>query len=190
LDSTSPSKRLGVFGVVLTLALLPATTTADPDHGRHHDHDQPSGGAHGDNGHGDHGDRGDHGDKGDKGDKDDRDDDERDDRDDAPDAAPVPPPPGLTPEQTDFRGKLVSREHDAVDAFARRNGKHISTEDRQTIRAHWRHVMRLLRIREVAQAEKDTATIAKCDDLLAKADRWLQAHAKGTGAAGDVGGGK
>jgi hypothetical protein len=182
LDSTSLSKRLGVLGVGMALALVPATTSADPGHG--HDHDQDD---HGD--HGDHGDR-DHGDKGDKGDKDDHGDDDVDERDDAPDAAPVMPPPGLTSEQTDFRGKLVSREHDAVGAFARRNGKHISMEDRQAIGVHWRHVMRLLRIREIAQAQKDTATVAKCDDLLAKADAWLQAHAKGTGTAGDAGGGK
>jgi hypothetical protein len=179
MDSTSPSKRLGVLGVGLALALLPATTWADPDHG--HDHDR---GDHGDNDHGDHGD------KGDKGDKDDHGDDDADDRDDAPDAAPVPPPLGLTPEQTDFRGKLVSREHDAVGVFARRHGMHISPADLQAIRAHWRHVMRLLRIREIAQAQKDTATVAKCDELLAKADRWLLAHDPIMATAGDAGGGK
>lgn len=165
--------RFGILGVGLSLALVPATSLADGDR----DH-----GDHGDHGDRDHGDHGDHGDKGDKGDKGDHDDDQGDDRDDAPDAAPLPPPPGLTPTQTDFRQKLVGREHDAVDKFAHRNGKHISQEDRVLIGEHYRHVMRLLRIRELAEQAKDTASVAKCDDLLAKADKWLQNHAKG-GAA-------
>lgn len=98
--------------------------------------------------------------------------------DDVPDAAPLPPPEGLTPAQVTFRQKLVNTERDVVSKFGYRGGGHVAQEDRVVIGEHWRHVMRLLRIRELAEQAKDTATVAKCDDLLAKADKWLQNHAK------------
>jgi hypothetical protein len=100
------------------------------------------------------------------------------------DAGPVPPPVGLTPAQTEFRQKLVDREHTMVHDLARGNGRHISTEDREMIGMHWRHVMRLLRIRELAAAANDAASVTKCDDLLVKADKWIHAKLTRTPAGG------
>jgi hypothetical protein len=160
--------RYHVIGLALALALGSVPAGAEGHHG--HDEAQGDGG-------GDH--RGHHGDS-------DSDDDDEDEK--GGNAAPEIP---RTPEQTDYRNKLLDKEHEIVRDAAKAHGRHIAMEDREQIGMHWRHVMRLLRIRELAQEDKDAALVAKCDELLEKADkRFRDRMAKAGGAAGADAGGK
>jgi hypothetical protein len=74
--------------------------------------------------------------------------------------------------------------------------KEVTVEERDLIRMQWRRHARLWRIREIAEAAKDTAVVQKCDQLLAKSDDWLvkrlqdlnsKAVADSNGKAGDPG---
>jgi hypothetical protein len=85
------------------------------------------------------------------------------------DAGP-PPMLNLTPEQAEFRDKLVGQQRLFVRDMVRAAGKHISAEERQDIEHHWRRVMRLLRIRELAEQENDAAVVRRADELRDRED--------------------
>lgn len=65
--------------------------------------------------------------------------------------------------------------------------RELTEQDREVIRAHWRRAMRAFRIRLLAEDDKDNATIARADALLAKIDQHLlsrlrELHKKGAPA--------
>ena len=81
-----------------------------------------------------------------------------------------------TPAQTERRDRLVVRERDLVRQWVHRDGKRISPRERQAIGLHWRHVMRLSRIREFAEQDHDTALLSRIDALLDRADKTFTAR--------------
>lgn len=63
----------------------------------------------------------------------------------------------------------------------------LTDQDRELIRAHWRRAMRAFRIRLLAEDDKDNASIARADALIAKIDQHLlnrlkELHKKGAAA--------
>jgi hypothetical protein len=60
-------------------------------------------------------------------------------------------------------------------------------KERQAMGTHWRHVMRLLRIRELAEANKDAASVQKVDTLLERESKKFGAHLDELGDASDGG---
>jgi hypothetical protein len=146
------------WSIVIGLALVLGATRAGAE--RHHHGDGDGGGGGGGRGehHGEHGE------------------DEDDDDDDG--GAPAKPIT-RTPEQSEYREKVLAKEHALVKELAHKHGRRIAMEDRSRIGMHWRHVMRLLRIRELAQEDKDAAVVAKCDDLIDRADRRLREQLEG-----------
>ncbi len=89
-----------------------------------------------------------------------------------------------TPVQKERRDQLVAKEHELVREVAHANGKRMSQRERQAIGVHWRHVMRLSRIRELAEQDHDTALLPRIDALLDKADKTFVARLKALAADG------
>jgi hypothetical protein len=107
-----------------------------------------------------------------------------DDRDEDADAGP-PVDFHRTEAQTKRRDEIVARERDVLRDIGHRNGPKISHEDRSEMGVHWRHVMRLLRIRELAENDGQKDIVAKCDALLDREDKKFvgrHGEAKGSGA--------
>ncbi len=75
-----------------------------------------------------------------------------------------------TPEQEAFRKDLLDKKHKLVADIVHANGKRATKAEHNTVRRYWRHVTRLLRIRELAQDAKDDATVKKVDALLERAE--------------------
>jgi hypothetical protein len=76
-----------------------------------------------------------------------------------------------TPEQNAFRQALLDKKHKLVSEIVHRNGKHTTKAEHNAVRTYWRHVTRLLRVRELAQEAKDDASVKRVDALLAKAEK-------------------
>ncbi len=73
-------------------------------------------------------------------------------------------------EQKEYRRGVFERREKAIVAALRQNGP-LNDAERDAIRAHWRHVTRLLRIREVAESLKDDVTVKRADALIAHAEQ-------------------
>lgn len=71
------------------------------------------------------------------------------------------------------RKAYVDKTYAKIRELTRANGKHVTEEERAAIRKHWRHTMRLWRIRNLAENDKDTGIVARVDALLATADKHL-----------------
>ena len=96
------------------------------------------------------------------------------DSDDDDDAAAAPAI-ARTPAQAAKRQAIVSERRAAIETAVHKNGKTLTPAERQAIGVHWRHVMRLLRIREIAEEAKDTATVTRVDALLDRASKHFEA---------------
>ena len=116
-----------------------------------------------------------------------RHDEESEDEDDN-DAVPMPDI-HRTPAATDFRDKLVAHERQQMSEFAHKIHRKFTQDERHEMAAHWRRVMRLERIRQLAAEEKDQAIVGRVDALL---DREKQKFAArlGTEGSGAEGGAK
>lgn len=70
------------------------------------------------------------------------------------------------------RASQLVRLDDAqeIREAVRANGKATTQEERIVIGMHWRHTMRLFRVRHFAEKANDMATVGRCDGLLSKAD--------------------
>jgi hypothetical protein len=73
-----------------------------------------------------------------------------------------------TPEQTAMRQAIVDKRTKAIGDIVHAGGKPVTASERQAIGLHWRHVMRLLRIRELAEADGDKAILTRVDAVLAR----------------------
>ena len=90
------------------------------------------------------------------------------DDEDEPANAPPLPELALTDAQSTFRKNLITQREKAVNDAV---GAHPASQgQRQEIGLHWRHVMRLLRIRELAEQDKNDAAVKKVDALLTRAE--------------------
>ena len=76
-----------------------------------------------------------------------------------------------TPEQEARHARMVSHERDKLRDWTRTRKRHLTLVERQAMGTHWRHVIRLQRIREIAEQEKDTATVKKVDELLERENK-------------------
>ncbi len=68
------------------------------------------------------------------------------------------------------RNSYVSTTRKKIREAVRANGKATTQEERIVIGMHWRHTMRLFRVRHFAEKANDMATVGRCDGLLSKAD--------------------
>jgi hypothetical protein len=93
-------------------------------------------------------------------------DDGADDQDDEPGQPPLQAT--RTPEQTAIRQAIVDKRMKSIGDIVHAGGRPITQGERQAIGLHWRHVMRLLRIRELADADGDKAILARVDAVLAR----------------------
>ncbi len=69
-----------------------------------------------------------------------------------------------SPEQR--RKDFVERARIQIRAAVSANRREVTEEERETIRGYWRHAMRLLRIRELAEQANDADGAARADKLL------------------------
>jgi len=99
---------------------------------------------------------------------------DNDEDDDDADAGPV----HITrsPEQAARHAQMVARERDKLRDWTHKRRRHLTLAERQAMGMHWRHVIRLERIREIAEQEKDTATVKKCDELLERENKKFDAR--------------
>lgn len=78
-----------------------------------------------------------------------------------------------TPEQ---RATRVASRHALelkIWQTVHKDDKPVTEEERELIKAQWRRHARLWKIRELAEAAKDTATVQQCEKLLTQSDDWL-----------------
>src|SRR5258708_7257974 len=61
-------------------------------------------------------------------------------------------------------------------------GKAVTDQERAVIGRHWRHTMRLLRVRNLAELDSDTPDTARVDALMTTADLHLDASLKALNA--------
>lgn len=72
------------------------------------------------------------------------------------------------PENRDKRRAYIRRMKGKLADTVHAGGKQVTEEEREVVRSHWRHSMRLWRIRHLAMIDGDKAVVARVDALLAK----------------------
>lgn len=86
------------------------------------------------------------------------------------------------------RGLFGRRERAIVDAL-NRDRRALTDEGREAIRRHWRHLARLLRIRELAAAAKEDAFVARVERDIEREEKTFNARLeKLRGPAPEAGG--
>lgn len=74
------------------------------------------------------------------------------------------------PENRDKRRAYIRRMKAKLAETLHAGGKTITDEERDVVRTHWRHTMRLWRIRHLAMLDGDKGIVLRVDALLAKED--------------------
>jgi hypothetical protein len=93
-----------------------------------------------------------------------------------------------TPAQIALRKQIWERREKAIEAKVHKSGKHLTDEERNAIKKHWHNVSRLMRIRELAQEDKNDAAVKRADVALEREEKSIDAkleklNAKTTGGA-------
>ena len=83
-----------------------------------------------------------------------------------------------TAEDKDLRRNYIRRTKRHLEDALHATSRDLSDDERAAIKKHWRLSMRLWRIRHLAHAAADKATMAKVDAMLAKADEKTDAKLK------------
>jgi hypothetical protein len=83
-------------------------------------------------------------------------------------------PTGQASDQKTRLAQYVDKTNATIHAGVHANGKEPTQDERNLVKEHWRITMRLLRIRDLAEDAKDTATVSECDSDLAAMDTHLQ----------------
>ena len=91
-----------------------------------------------------------------------------------------------TADQHARRKVYVDKTAAKIRELVHANGKHVDEEEREAIRRHWRHTMRLWRIRNLAETDNDKGIAARADGLLDKADKHLFDRLKALNAKAPV----
>ncbi len=81
---------------------------------------------------------------------------------------------GQANDQKTRLAQYVDKTNATIHAGVHANGKEPDQDERNLVKEHWRITMRLLRIRDLAEDAKDTATVSECDSDLASMDSHLQ----------------
>lgn len=79
--------------------------------------------------------------------------------------------PNEKPEHKSARRNYIRKIKREMNAAVHAGGKALTDAEREVIRKHWHRAMRLWRIRHLASVDKDSATVKRVDDLIAKADK-------------------
>jgi len=77
-----------------------------------------------------------------------------------------------TPEQHAYEGRVDAQ----IRSWIHEQNKAATDEERTFVAQHWQRAERLWRIRKLALDAKDNASVTRCDALLARADKILEAH--------------
>ena len=93
-----------------------------------------------------------------------------------------------TPAQLALRKQIWERREKAIEAKVHKSGKRLTDEERDAIKKHWHNVSRLMRIRELAQEDKNDAAVKRTDAALEREEKSIDAkleklNAKTTGGA-------
>jgi hypothetical protein len=93
-----------------------------------------------------------------------------------------------TPAQIALRKQIWERREKAIEAKVHKSGKHLTDEERDAIKKHWHNVSRLMRIRELAQEDKNDAAVKRADVALEREEKSIDAkleklNAKTSGGA-------
>jgi hypothetical protein len=80
-----------------------------------------------------------------------------------------------TPAQLTFRKELWERREKALDAKVHKGGKRITAEEREAVQQHWLRIGRLMRIRELAQEDKNDAAVKRVDAAIERAEKGMDA---------------
>ena len=78
-----------------------------------------------------------------------------------------------TPEQLGRRRAYVDATTAKIRRLVHAGGKSVTDEEREVIRRHWRHTMRLWRIRSLAEADGDKSVVSRVEVLMTRSDRRL-----------------
>lgn len=81
-----------------------------------------------------------------------------------------------TPAQLAFRKAIWERREKALEAKVHKGGKKLTNEEREAIKAHWLRVARLMRIRELAQEDKNDAAVKRADVALEREEKNAEAR--------------
>lgn len=85
---------------------------------------------------------------------------------------------GVKPEQASAERSHETRTEARIRELVH-SGRHVVTqEERKAVDDHWRRATRIWRIRHLAENAGDEATVARCDTLLARADKILETQLK------------
>jgi hypothetical protein len=76
------------------------------------------------------------------------------------------------PEQRAYEGRMDSQ----VRSWIHEGNRGATDEEREFIREHWARAARLWRIRKLADAAHDAASVARVENLMARMDRILEEH--------------
>ena len=98
-----------------------------------------------------------------------------DDDDDGPATDGGKPAGRLTPAQLNFRKETWERREKAIEARVHKGGKKMSEAEREAVKKHWLVLGKLLRIRELAQEDKNDAAVKRVDALIEKLEKKLDA---------------
>lgn len=82
--------------------------------------------------------------------------------------------PGL--EAKEFRRGLFERRERAIVDALNRDRKALTDETREAIRVHWRHLARLVRIRELAAVAKEDAFVARVERDIDREEKSFNAR--------------
>jgi hypothetical protein len=109
------------------------------------------------------------------------------DDDDDNDSAPSGKPGRRTPAQLSFRKTVWERNEKAVEARAHKDGQHLSDAGKAAIQEHWLRVAKLLRIRELAEEDKQDAIVKRVDAQLEKEEKKIDGKLEKLQAKADGG---
>lgn len=87
-------------------------------------------------------------------------------------------PADETADQHSRRKSYVEKEWNKIKSLVHAGDKHVTDDEREAIRKHWRRAMRLWRVRNLAETAGDQASVSRVDALLGKADDLLEARLK------------
>lgn len=94
-----------------------------------------------------------------------------------------------TPAQLELRKQIWERREKAIDAKVHKGGKRLTDGERDAIKKHWHNVSRLMRIRELAQEDKNDAAVKRADVALEREEKSIDAKLEKLSAK-TAGGGK
>ncbi|HSQ63901.1 MAG TPA: YXWGXW repeat-containing protein [Polyangiaceae bacterium] len=76
----------------------------------------------------------------------------------------------VSPEERAYQSRTDAR----LRGWLHEGNRATTDEEREFVKAHWARAAKIWRIRHLAAEAKDTATVARCDRLLARADQILE----------------